>query len=133
MSIRFIVMSARHISAALISPLAVPLSFFCVLWVYIGGDPFEAAPLLPGALAVILIYAYIVMFIVALPLWRVLKTRYNIMFSTAGITGAGIGIAFAIIFRVWNPQLNFPIGFLELAGGIGGASCALIFRAIVGR
>ena len=83
-------MSGRHICAALISPWALPLLYLCVLWAYVGSDPFEVAPLLPGALAVILMLAYIVMFIVALPLWLVLNVSYNIMFPAAGVVGAGI-------------------------------------------
>lgn len=125
-------MSGRHICAALIAPWALPLSYVCILWAYVGGNPFEAVPLLPGHLAAILMFAYIVMFIVALPLWLVLNARYNIMFPATGVVGASIGIAVAVAFRVLNPQLNYPIGFLELSGGIGGAVCALIFRAIVG-
>jgi hypothetical protein len=126
-------MSCRHICAALLSPLVLPLSYVGVLWVYVGGDPFEAAPLLPGHLAVILIYVYMVMFIVALPLWLKLNARYSITFPAAGVAGAGIGIVVAITFRALNSQLNYPFGFLELTGGIGSAVCALIFRAIVGR
>ena len=122
----------RTVLAASISPWVLPLSYACVLAVYVGGDPLKAAPLLPGHLAMVLILAYLVTLFVALPLWVAIAARWVIPYKAAGVTGAAIGLAVAILYRRTEPQLGFPSGFLEWTGGAGGALSALIFRAIAG-
>jgi hypothetical protein len=123
----------RTALAALISPWALPLSYACVLAAYVRGDPFAAAPLLPGHLAMVLILAYAVTLLLALPLWLAITVRWAVPFTAAAMTGAVIGLAVAIVYRRAEAQLAFPAGFLEWAGGVGGLLCSLIFRAIAGR
>ena len=122
----------RTALAALISPWALPLSYACVLAAYVKRDPFEAAPLLPGHLAMVLMLAYVVTLFIGVPLWLALSARWAVSIVAAAMSGAAVGLLVATVFRRTEPQLFFPAGFLEWVGGIGGLLCALIFRLIAG-
>jgi hypothetical protein len=120
----------RYVIAVATAPWAVPLAYALVLGVHVGRDPFEAEPLLPGHLAAVVMMAYWVTVLVALPLWLVLSRRWTISYQIAALSGLMLGVSTALVGG--KLQGGYPIWFLLSTSGIGGVLAAIIFRAIIG-
>src|SRR5581483_180449 len=120
----------RYVTAVAVAPWAVPVTYASVLAAYAGRDPFDAEPLLPGQLAAVLVMAYEVTVLVALPLWLVIAQRWRVSYQTAGLSGLTLGISTALVLG--RLRENYPVGFLLWTGALGGVLAAIAFRAIVG-
>ena len=120
----------RYIVAVAVAPWAVPLAYASVLAAYTGRDPFDAEPLLPGHLAAVLVVAYQVTVLVALPLWLVLARRWKISYQIAAVSGLALGVLAAFVFA--RLREDYRLGFLLWTGGLGGLLAAVIFRAVIG-
>ncbi len=120
----------QYVAAVVVAPWAVPLVYGSVLAVYAGRDPFDAEPLLPGHLAAVLVVAYEVTLVVALPLWLLLARRWRISYQIAALSGLALGVSTALVFA--RLRTDYRLGFLLWTGGLGGVLAAVIFRAVVG-
>ena len=120
----------RYVTAVAVAPWAVPLAYASVLATYAGRDPFDAEPLLPGHLAAVLVVAYEVTVLVALPLWLLLARRWKMSYQVAALSGLALGVSTALVFT--RLQEDYRVGFLLWTGALGGVVAALIFRVVVG-
>jgi hypothetical protein len=122
----------RHLLAAVAASVAVPASYAVVMAAYVGGDPFEAVPLLPAHLGAVALFAFWITFIGGLPLWLLVSRRRAISFAAAALSGATIGFVAAVFFFALDSNTLLPIAVVLSTAVCGGTLAAVVFRAIVG-
>ena len=121
----------RTIIAGLVAAMAVPVSFRIVLGFYVQGPVDVAAPLLPGTLAIIAMQAYLVTFVIAVPMWEFAARRRKATALVAVATGTGLGLLTGVLSRTM--VLEWPAGLLLWSGGTGGTLAGFLFHLIAGR
>ena len=123
----------RWVFAVLVAPVAVPFCYGLSMWLYAGGNPYKAEPLLPGHLAAVWMLAFEVTLLIGLPTWWILTGKRHLSWRSCAVIGGALGLSVAVAFRYASSQLGFAPGFLELVGGTGGALCAGFFCAVAGQ
>jgi len=120
----------RTVVAGLVAASAVPAVFRVVLRFYVHGPVDAAVPLLPGIIAVIALEAYLVTFVIGVPVWEYAAGRGKATVLVAIAAGTGLGLLAGALSETMMP--NWPLGLLLWSGGTGGATAGLLFRLIAG-
>lgn len=117
----------RLLLAAILAPMVVPVVYVAILSALTGGNPQIAEPLLPGQVAAITVFSYVLTFVVVGPAWAVIRHR-PLTYQTSAVVGLVLGTLAAFFFVM----RGFPLGLFALTGAFGGVLEAVTFRAIIG-
>ncbi|MDH4064597.1 MAG: hypothetical protein OEW19_09360 [Acidobacteriota bacterium] len=117
----------RFFCAVVLAPLVVPVVYVAILGALTGGNPQIAEPLLPGQVAAITVFSYVLTFVVAGPVWAMIRHR-PLTYQTSAVAGLVLGTLAAFFFVM----KGFPPGLFALTGALGGVLEAVTFRAIIG-